>query len=880
MSIKTIGQETRSTSLGLEKKINDGAKKLVIDILQATQYSTPIPSTIRELVTNACDSQREKEIAISILTGKSKVEDYFITRDGEEYEDSNFNPEYYDLDWLSDESDVIIEYHEDDEGTGYCDTVKVIDYGVGIGKRRLEGMLELGYSTKRNTSENFGAFGLGSKVALSTGVPFYTIETHYNGRMFKLNCHPYKTDFIINKFEADGSIELSNGTKAYYKNTISKNKTIVSFGVKRHNRSLFVDSVNQQLTYFSNVKFVSYFHGSNYPYDRAISREPLLNTKTMIISDGAYYSRPHIVLVKNAGDEIGINYGSIDFRELEMEQLYGNVGIKCPARQAYIENGVEVVVQDGVEVTPSREKVIWSDHTRKYVQRMIEEAADEASELIESELKQDDFGDWIKTCANILYKGSKNVDEIANAPAIAQISRLVDTSNIKPKFKTTGIRFASPKKLLTGLRLRRVHTGSNGRVIREDCNDWTTVSFDRLYFTTENANQYKDLYLTSGSDPIFLLTPRSLEEKEDYERSETILELIENSSVVKSYDDVDVPESYIEDAKRIEESEDAISHVEYRKLNNKIVAHTLRWGRLKNDWVWDKFEPRINEMVESEVTTFYGSRKEDAVKLKTAAWMLSGRIPTYPIHSGNYYDDYHNSPVLIHEWGPELHHNMESELKSKTYNSPQIIGLAQANIKHAESNPNWRHIDDFFYTMDLEGNITASEYLKLYLTYKATDRKSYDWMSNQVIKYFFPDLHDLYYRYSKFFSYSPRLIVTNEIKEFVNYLHQFIDYQKVCDLNDVSLREQKSREIFVVDVPSIDAYDRDLVSNYDVFKEFAEGIQEFMREYMSATSYITSENVRDVFKVIFTHYGKFDIEVPEISVPEARYSFETKDTSN
>ena len=83
MSIKTIGQETRSTSLGLEKKINDGAKKLVIDILQATQYSTPIPSTIRELVTNACDSQREKEIAISILTGNSKVEDYFITRDGE-----------------------------------------------------------------------------------------------------------------------------------------------------------------------------------------------------------------------------------------------------------------------------------------------------------------------------------------------------------------------------------------------------------------------------------------------------------------------------------------------------------------------------------------------------------------------------------------------------------------------------------------------------------------------------------------------------------------------------------------------------------------------------------------------------------------------------
>ena len=876
MSIKTIGQETRSTSRGLEKKINDGAKKLVIDILQATQYSTPIPSTIRELVTNACDSQREKEIAVSILTGKNKVEDYFITRSGEEYEDSNFDPEYYDLDWLSDESNVVIEYREDDEGTGYCDTVRVIDYGVGIGKRRLEGMLELGYSTKRNTSENFGAFGLGSKVALSTGVPFYTIETHYNGKMFKLNCHPYKTDFVISIFEADGEIELSNGTKAYYKNTFSKNKTIVSFGVKRHNRSLFVDSVNQQLTYFDNVKFLSYFHGSSSPLDRAISREPLLNTETMIISDGSYYSRPHIVLVKNQGDKIGINYGSIDFRELEMEQLYGNVGIKCPARQAYVENGVEIVVQDGVEVTPSREKVIWSDHTRKYVQQMIEKAAEEASELIETELKQDDFGDWVKACANVLYKGSKNVDEIANAPAIAQISRLVDTSNIKPKFKTTGIKFASPKKLLTGLRLRKVHA-SNKKVIREDCNDWTVVSFDRLYFTTENANQYKDLYLTSGSDPIFLLTPRQLEEKEDYERSKTILELIENSSVVKSYDDVDVPQSYVEDVKRIEESEDAVSHVEYRRMNNKIVAHTLRWGRLKNDWVWDKFEPKISEIVESEVTTFYGARKEDSIKLRTAAWMLSGRIPTYPIHSGNYYDDYHNSPVLVHEWAPELHYNMKDELDKRVYNSPQIIGLAQANIKHAASNSNWRHIDDFFYTMDEEGNIVASEYLKLYLTYRAIDKRTYDWMSNQVVKYHFPELCDLYNSYSKLFSFAPRLIVTNEIKEFVNYLHQFIDYQKVCDLEDVSLREEKSHEIFVVDVPSIDAYDRDVVSSYEVFKEFAEGIHDFMS---GALSYITSQDVKDVFKVVFKHYGKFDIEVPEISVPEARYTFENKDTIN
>ena len=80
MSIKTIGKAVQSNSAGLQKRINKSAEKLVFDVLQSTQYSTPIASTVRELVTNACDSQREKEIALEILSGKKNVEDYYITR--------------------------------------------------------------------------------------------------------------------------------------------------------------------------------------------------------------------------------------------------------------------------------------------------------------------------------------------------------------------------------------------------------------------------------------------------------------------------------------------------------------------------------------------------------------------------------------------------------------------------------------------------------------------------------------------------------------------------------------------------------------------------------------------------------------------------------
>ena len=51
-----------------------------------------------------------------------------------------------------------------------------------------------------------------------------------------------------------------------------------------------------------------------------------------------------------------------------MEQMYGSVAFKCPTRQIITnEDGTETVIQDGVDVTPSREKVIWNEYTKKYI---------------------------------------------------------------------------------------------------------------------------------------------------------------------------------------------------------------------------------------------------------------------------------------------------------------------------------------------------------------------------------------------------------------------------------------------------------------------------------------------------------------------------------
>ena len=181
MAIQEIEKKQAQGTKGHARGINDAAVGLVMDIVQAQQYQKPIESTVRELTANAVDSQSEKEKALLILSGEAKPEDYFIKREGALYADSNWNPDYYDQEHLNSHAKNVELIYREGEGGGRCDTFIVKDYGVGIGGRRLEGVLEVGYSTKRNRKDALGAFGLGAKVGLATGADFYTITTVYNG---------------------------------------------------------------------------------------------------------------------------------------------------------------------------------------------------------------------------------------------------------------------------------------------------------------------------------------------------------------------------------------------------------------------------------------------------------------------------------------------------------------------------------------------------------------------------------------------------------------------------------------------------------------------------------------------------------------------------
>jgi len=910
MSIKTIDKQIKGSE-GLAKKINKGAEKMVFDILQSTQYSTPIPSTVRELATNGADAQREKEIAIEILSGKAKAEDYYIERHGEQYSDSNFDISYYDLDHLDTENnDVLITYKEN-EGTGYCDVVTIHDHGVGIGARRLEGVLELGYSTKRNTAENFGAFGLGAKVALSTGVDFYTIETVHNGKRFKMNCYNYKTDFIVPAFNPEVGkpnphIVLSDGTKVHYVPTDAKNQTIVSFGVKKHNRRDYRDAVEEQLMYMPSIRFKRIAE-DGYEREENIHPKIMHNSDNLIISDTYMFSRPHIVLTKDVGAPTGVNYGFVDFRELEMQQMWGPIAFKCPARQVINdpETGEEIVLQEGVDVTPSREKVIWNENTKAYIKSVIEAAADEASEIVQEELKQTDFVSWLIACKQVLTKAD-------SGSVLGRLSNIIDQEQLKPKFgPDPRLKNESVKALFQGIKVEviaktRNYSTGDDTIERVAINDYSQLRENNIFIMgEENHSKYKDMYLIHECNgPIICIKLGDfnhnyvLDSEENKKRHAKrvakrtrVLELIEQSTHSRYYDDMEVDEEWLEEykdeiakAKEVAQFEN-ITPAERRKIEERMVAYTFRYNDKHwhasgsdNHYIRDKIEPKVKDLMKTQRTTYYGTAADDD-KLMVACGMVHPFAP----RMNEVYKDmlrwqvgdddrvfffdtpavrFSNSSAVIPKTETKedgtVYHNTNFD-----WDTPQIIRVSQSNVKHISMNPNVKHIDEFFLQLTPNGGYTMDEYaIKWYTADKMQSivPKTYLYCLKDINPDLFEKFKDVY-NAADVDTKTSQWMKDTEIFPMVRKIVAMHNFCK--DNDDAAAIQQKSRELFVLDVPEAIGQDQELMDKFDELQEWSEGVHTLLNcidevSYSPNNDHALDQDLIKEIKIYLDAKGRLD----------------------
>ena len=669
MSIIDIERSKQlSNTKGITKTIDENALTLILDNVQIAQYVYPEASTVRELTSNAIDSQKEKEKAIEILSGKAKVEDYYIKRDDDKYKDSNFNKDYYNLSKLDKEHNRIeLKYIVGQDGVGWCDRFTVKDYGVGLGDRRLEGYFSIGFSTKRNTVSQLGGFGIGAKVGLSLRNDYFTTETVHNGRKFRFNCYSYKVDSLIGKFNLSTGLEnphivFSGGNIVYYELTDSLNYTEITVPCKTHHKDKFKHAVESQLLYFDNVDF-TVIEKSGFEDRRSVQANVIYNSENLIIADQYQYSKPHIVIVKDKNSSVGVAYGYINFKEMEMQDMFGSVGFKCPIRQVIRDkDGKEVVLQEGVEVTPSRENVIWSDATRAYVRGIIEKATGESNKIIEDQLKEDDFLVWLNSATNILSKTGDN-------KVLKQLSHIIDKTQLSPVYQTDKtIKYGPISELFWGLNPRHISKAKDYKtnkeeILRVDIDDWYRFSPTNCYLQLGPTTQAKDFYMiqTLGSSftTIRLLDDESLKSyikddelevttnpdgsttttkkpnkwTKDYvdkliAKRDRIIELIKKSKLFKSYDDVVVPEDWnkkFEESETVakeNEKEEKLTPAELRKLAEQTIVHSLiKSTDPQKDkglpFRWIKNTIKISDLKDDPGNVYYSYCDEDTIPIAT-----------------------------------------------------------------------------------------------------------------------------------------------------------------------------------------------------------------------------------------------------------------------
>ena len=297
---------------GLIKEVDMEDMGVILDVIQKDVYTKPIESSVRETFSNSYDAIKERDIAVSILTGKSSIEDHFVVSNDIAANSSRFNPDYYNLKYLSKDPKVYIVYTESIEER---DFISIEDFGVGLANGRLHGFTKPGYSSKRLSKKLLGKFGLGNKSPLANNIEYFILESWYNGHYTKFMIYD---DFFKGVTPKEGSTlttiiegkKLIDGKvtpvkeKIYWTSTDRKNGVKISFDVKKHNRQQFLNAVKDQLMYFKDGLEFSRVRVSGEKVIDSMFAEILLEEETFLISNNARFTVPHILIN-------GVNYGKL-----------------------------------------------------------------------------------------------------------------------------------------------------------------------------------------------------------------------------------------------------------------------------------------------------------------------------------------------------------------------------------------------------------------------------------------------------------------------------------------------------------------------------------------------------------------------------------------
>ena len=488
---------------------------------------------------------------------------------------------------------------------------------------------------------------------------FFTAISTYNGERFKFNIYSTHADSIVPPFNLetgvknkeykvekrrtiinkDGEPEYEKYFDVFYSEPSEDfNGLEVQLEVKKHNKQEVITAVQNQLLYFSNVTLDVHYHAGEIQ-SIPVQAEILYEDDFIVISDNNQFSKPHILIN-------GISYGYVDFLELETEEKQGNIGIK--------------VSPEEIEVVPSREEVIWNEVTGKTVKARFNQVVDIASKYVSDQLVEKDFLKWLRLCSASL-SGSYDPGRLTDnrTKVMAVLAQIADITELRPVYiEDPNIKYSNqlwtlmPNVIVQYLHKEAVYKNGNNfhKVGRKAVSKLGQIGDLPIFFKESRTSVRKDMFLLTIYPGGFItVQDKDLVDmtKEDETpdlfdkldtaplRTNQMLELVKASAGVLVYEEVEVPEDFTIKDKPVteDESEDDeetlmsddgkvfVSAKDRRKLEGKIVVHTLRSRNTTNNrqFDWHKMEVGVTELEKLDDLELYYSCQDFEELLNVAA---------------------------------------------------------------------------------------------------------------------------------------------------------------------------------------------------------------------------------------------------------------------
>lgn len=906
-------EDNRQMNKSMLKTIDSGGLQMMFDMAQRYQYQYPIKSTVRELLSNGIDSVAERKTAHRIIKGGEKVEDFFVELEGEVYKDSKFDPAYYDFKHLSSKDKVTLAYHVGSNMEK--DRVEIIDYGVGMSAKRLEGYFKLAFSTKRLSKIPLGKFGLGAKSPLSIGMDFYTVESRYNGRLYRFNIYSHDIQSIIPKFNLRTGEKYQsdifyagtdNEYEVFWMPTTEPNGVTVTIEAKKHHRQQYIDAVKSQMLYFDNV--VCEIHENGHVSTVEHRANVIYEDDMIVMSDNHYFSKPHLLLNK-------VNYGYIDWSELELQQLHGNIGIK--------------VQPEDVDVNPSRETVMWTEKTKDTVLQRFKEVVGIATNLIQEKLKETDFLRWLRVCYTI--SSQYYADE---STVVGRLSKIVDLSDIKPTFTPNPVLKFHSSDPLPDIYMRHI-TKLNTRkgtvkLDRAPITGLATAIGSKFILLTkgEKVSNRKDKYLLHLYGGALVHVHEPYETTEEYSKAYKSGEITEGmhevyhtrkllkggskqalaawNELLKSpevlvYGKVTVPDDFTgTEDELVEEdmSEEAIAAEvadqytaeERRKLEGKTVVMTPRLTGSSNgpNYSYPVFEWRKLEVPISSINNwrapevYYGHDGE--VELFRLITLLT-MDPSSELHNPHRkikVEDWYKAIYGSYTWG-DPHYRDHEDYSCQHYFDTEVmlVKVAQSNAKYYRD---FKRLQEFFISIK-DNTITMSNALIKWNTARVLHNKirKLDFFTNYAA--FHPVYAEAYKEIYKYYQSNYRPVdeqvarVTGlgattytELIAHLDNVHRFQDFvaSKTASPEDIATLAQSlfgNREL-----TDGMAVDNNLLDTFNELLEYAQGVGPMLNQLPVLTNKYEANRLNEELELeirMFLEYKGMLNYVSENSVERA-----------